>query len=448
MRTVEIIEKKRDREVLSRDEIDYFVQGFTRGEIPDYQVSAWAMAVVLNSMTVREVTDLTLAMAYSGDTIDLSHAIPIAVDKHSTGGVGDKTTLVVEPIVAACGLPVAKMSGRGLGFTGGTLDKVESIPGFRVNMTTTEFIQQLKDIGLVLSGQTADLAPADGLLYALRDVTGTIPSIPLIASSIMSKKIAAGAQAIVLDVKVGNGAFLKSLDGAVLLAETMVGIAEMTGRKAVALISDMNQPLGLTVGNSLEVKEALLTMRGLGPLDFTEHCLEVASQMLVLGGQTTNKEQGRSMAVKALQSGKALEKFVSLIEAQGGDSSYIYDTERFPRASLITDVRSYNSGYLKEIHAQIIGEVAVDLGAGRTKKEEAIDHSVGIELHCKVGDFTEIGQVLFTIHANQPALVEPARVKLLSALTWSDTPVECLPLFYTTVTTKGTLLENDFLPLF
>jgi pyrimidine-nucleoside phosphorylase len=283
MRPVDIIIKKRDRQELTRAEIEYFIQGYTRGDIPDYQAAAWAMAVVLNGMSLREITDLTLSMANSGEVLDLSNVVLVAVDKHSTGGVGDKTTLVVEPTVAACGLPVAKMSGHGLGFSGGTLDKMESIPGYRTNLTTEEFLDQLQRINLVLTGQSADLAPADGKLYALRDVTGTVESIPLIASSVMSKKIASGAQGIVLDVKWGNGAFMTSLDDAKALAEMMVYIARLTDRKAVALLSDMNQPLGNAVGNALEVIEAIETLQGGGPEDFRQHCLEVASHMLVLG---------------------------------------------------------------------------------------------------------------------------------------------------------------------
>ncbi len=319
MRAVDIIIKKKDREELTREEIEFFINGYVLGEIPDYQAAAWAMAVVLNGMTPRETTDLTLAIAGSGDTLDLSGVVPIAVDKHSTGGVGDKTTLVVEPLVAACGLPVGKMSGRGLGFSGGTLDKMESIPGYRTDLTTYEFVEQLRSIGLVLTGQTADLAPADGKLYALRDVTGTVQSIPLIASSVMSKKIAAGAHAIVLDVKVGLGAFMENLDEARQLAELMVSIAGLAKRRAVALLSDMNQPLGYAVGNLLELKEALDTYHGGGPPDFLEHCLVVAGHMLALGGQALNEEHGKQIAHQALKDGRGWERFKILVAAQGGD---------------------------------------------------------------------------------------------------------------------------------
>lgn len=430
MRAVDIIVKKRDKEELTRQEIEFFVQGFTRGDIPDYQASAWAMAVVLNSMTLREITDLTLAMAFSGDILDLSQVVPIAVDKHSTGGVGDKTTLVVEPIVAACGLPVAKMSGRGLGFSGGTLDKMESIPGYRVNLTTEEFLEQLRSIGLVLTGQTANLAPADGKLYALRDVTGTVQSIPLIASSVMSKKIAAGAQAIVLDVKVGCGAFMTSLEAGQVLAETMAWIAKLSERKAVALLSDMNQPLGYAVGNSLEVQEAIQTLHGAGPADFQEHCLVLAGHMLELGGLVPDEHAGRVLAEQALRQGKAWQHFRELVQAQGGDLRYIDEPENFPKAAFIETVVSPRSGYLQGIHARIVGETAVLLGAGRAKKGDPIDHSVGIVVHHKVGDYLNEGQPLFTVHANQPEALAQARQALLEAHTWSDEPVDPLPLFY------------------
>ena len=334
MRAVDIIIKKRDRGELSQEEINFFVQGFTQGEISDYQVSAWAMAVLLNGMSDRETTDLTMAMVHSGEMLDLSGVVPIAVDKHSTGGVGDKTTLVVEPVVASCGLAVGKMSGRGLGFSGGTLDKMESIPGYRTNLTREEFLAQLKSLGLVLTGQTSDLAPADGKLYALRDVTGTVQSIPLIASSVMSKKIAAGAQAIVLDVKVGLGAFMQTLSEARQLARLMVAIGSLSGRQVVALLSDMNQPLGNAIGNALEVTEAVNTLHGKGPDDFTEHCLTVASQMLVLGKKAEGIESARLMAESALASGQAWQAFRDLVIAQGGDVNFVDHLELLPTAPL------------------------------------------------------------------------------------------------------------------
>lgn len=430
MRAVDLIIKKRDGEELSREEIDFFIQGYTRGEIPDYQASAWAMAVMLRGMNERETTDLTMAMAHSGETLDLTGVVPIAVDKHSTGGVGDKTTLVVEPIVAACGLPVGKMSGRGLGFSGGTLDKMESIPGYRTNLSREEFIDQLRKEGLVLTGQSGDLAPADGKLYALRDVTGTVPSIPLIASSIMSKKIAGGAQAIVLDVKIGLGAFMSDLSEGRKLANLMVAIGTLSGRKVIALLSDMNQPLGNAVGNALELREALDTLRGNGPEDFREHCLVAASHMLVIGRKAANLESARTMAEAALEGSRALACFRRLVEAQGGDVRYVDEPDRLPSAPLIETVTAPRAGYLLGINAREVGETSVELGAGRARKEDSIDHAVGIVIHHKVGDHIEAGEELFTIHANDAAKLAAARARLLAAHQWSMEPVPALPLFY------------------
>lgn len=433
MRAVDIIIKKRDGGELSREEITFFVEGFTRGDIPDYQVSAWAMAVLLKGMSAQETTDLTLAMAHSGDILDLNGVVPIAVDKHSTGGVGDKTTLVVEPLVAACGLPVGKMSGRGLGFSGGTLDKLEAIPGFRTNLTTEEFIEQLRTLGLVLTGQSADLAPADGKLYALRDVTGTVQSTPLIASSIMSKKIAAGAQAIVLDVKTGMGAFMQTIPEARELAEVMVSIGALSGRKVVALLSDMNQPLGFAVGNALEMREAIETLHGGGPEDFREHCLVVAAHLLMLGGRAASESEARLMAEAAIADGSAWQRFVVLVKAQGGDVRYVENPDLMPAAPLIESVPAPRSGYLAQINAREVGETAVELGAGRSRKEDQIDHAVGIVILHKVGERVQAGQPLFTIHANDAHKLAAARERLLAAHQWSDTPVEPLPLFYAVV---------------
>jgi pyrimidine-nucleoside phosphorylase len=430
MRAVDIITKKRDHQELTRDEINFFVNGFTRGQIPDYQVSAWAMAVLLNGMTPQETTDLTLAMVLSGQMLDLSGVVDIAVDKHSSGGVGDKTTLVVLPVVAACGLPVGKMSGRGLGFSGGTLDKMESIPGYRCDLTTEEFKQQLKEKGIVLTGQSLDLAPADGKLYALRDVTGTVQSIPLIASSIMSKKIAAGAQAIVLDVKTGLGAFMETLTEARELADLMIAIGELAGRDVIALLSDMNQPLGHAVGNALEVREAIETLQGGGPDDFREHCLHVSAQMLILGKVAKDEAEGRHLAEEAISSGGGLEQFRLLVSAQGGDVAYVDDPDRLPRASLIETVNVSRSGYLAQIDARSVGEAAVALGAGRARKGDPIDHAVGFIIHHKVGEWVEKGQPLFTIHANDQSRLEEARQRVLAAHAWSEEPVPPLPLFY------------------
>lgn len=430
MRAVNIIIKKRERQELSREEIDFFVEGFTDGTIPDYQASAWAMAVLLNGMSDRETTDLTLAMVRSGETLDLSSAVEIAIDKHSTGGVGDKTTLVVGPVVAACGLPVGKMSGRGLGFSGGTLDKMESIPGYRTDLSQEEFLAQLKKFKIVLTGQSADLAPADGKMYALRDVTGTVPSMPLIASSVMSKKIAAGAHAIVLDVKLGEGAFMTNLDDARQLAEIMVAIGKLSGRRVVGLLSDMNQPLGEAVGNAMETREAIETLQGGGPEDFREHCLVIASHMLVLGNRAESLEEARKMAEKAAADGTGLEYFRTLVREQGGDVSYVDHPEKLPTASLVEQVPAPRSGWLKAVRAREVGETSVELGAGRARKGDPIDHAVGIMVHHKVGDRVEAGEALFTVHANDAARLAQAKKRLEEAVEWSDTVCDPLLLFY------------------
>ena len=433
MRMVDIIIKKRDKQELSHEEIETFVQGYTIGEIPDYQASALAMAILLNGMNAHETLALTLAMAHSGEVLDLTNVVPIAVDKHSTGGVGDKTSLVVAPIVSACGLPVGKMSGRGLGFSGGTLDKLESIPGFRCNLSTDEFIGQLKSIGIVLTGQSADLAPADGKLYALRDVTGTVQSITLIASSIMSKKIAAGAQAILLDVKVGLGAFMTNLEDARRLAELMVEIGKLVERKTVAILSDMNQPLGKAIGNSLELIEALDTLRGNGPDDFREHCLVASGYMLLLGGLARNEIQGKKIAQEALDTGKALLKFRDLVQAQGGDVRYVDEPTRFPKAKWILGVKSPRSGYLTEVNAREAGETTVFLGGGRAQKDDPIDHTVGVIVEHKVGDAVKAGELLFTVHANDEEKLGLAVQRMLTAHHWSDVSVKSLPLYYGTI---------------
>jgi len=430
MRAVDIIIKKREKGELSREEIKFFIEGFVSGEVPDYQASAFAMAVLLNGMTARETTDLTLSMAHSGQLLDLRDVVDLAVDKHSSGGVGDKTSIAVLPIVAACGLPVGKMSGRGLGFSGGTLDKLESIPGYRVDLTTEEFKQQLKEKGIVLTGQSLDLAPADGKLYALRDVTGTVQSIPLIASSIMCKKLAAGAQAILLDVKTGNGAFMETLDEARELARLMVDIGKLAGREVIALLSDMNQPLGYAVGNSLEVIEAIETLKGKGPEDFREHCLHICENLLVLGKRVKELSEGRALAEKAIADGLALEKLRILVRAQGGDVSFVDDTSKFPRAEYVEMVESPREGYLTQILARPVGEASVTLGAGRAKKSDAVDHAVGFIIHHKVGDKVGKGDALFTIHANDAAKLAEVHDVVLAAHMFSDSPVERLPLFY------------------
>jgi len=430
MRIPEMIEKKRDGRELTSQEIRFFVEGYTRGDIPDYQAAAWCMAVFFRGMTRRETADLTLAMAHSGEMLDLHDIAPIVVDKHSSGGVGDKVSLIVAPLAAASGLHVGKMSGRGLSFSGGTIDKLESIAGFRVNLGEDEFRAQLKTHGIVLVGQSKDLAPADGKLYALRDVTGTVPSLPLIASSIMSKKIAAGADAIVLDVKCGSGAFMKTPDDARRLAETMVGIGHELKRKVTALIGDMDQPLGYAIGNALEVKEAIDTLHGHGPADLTEHSLVIASHMLYLGERAPSVEAGRKLAEELLKSGRAWDKFVEWIVAQGGDRSMIEDPTRLPQATIVREVNSDRAGYIRSINALEVGLTSVDLGAGRAQKDDPIDYAVGIILHVKVGQSIGRGQPLFTIHANDQGKAVAAEARLRSAIQFSAEPVQPLPLFY------------------
>jgi len=416
MRAVDIIVKKRDGGELTAEEIQSFIQGYTRGDIPDYQAAAWCMAVLLRGMTHREASDLTLAMARSGDTLDLHHITPFVVDKHSTGGVGDKTTLVVAPLVASQGLPVGKMSGRGLDFSGGTLDKLESIRGFTVTLGQQQFMHQLAEHGIVVAGQSADLAPADGKLYALRDVTGTVESMPLVASSIMSKKIAAGADAIVLDVKVGRGAFMKTDAEAEELAEVMVAIGRGAGRKVAAVISDMNQPLGYAVGNALEVREAIDTLHGGGPTDFREHCLTVAGIMLMLGDKASNLDEARNILIRSLDDGTAWRKFVEWIIAQGGDRAMLEAPGLLPSAVLIEELPSPQAGTVAEIDAYQIGRTAVLLGGGREKKGDPIDHAVGIVHHKKVGDRIEKGEPLLTIYANNEGKLERVHSRLLSAI--------------------------------
>lgn len=430
MRMVDLIEKKRDGKRLTPEELAFFVHGYTAGDIPDYQVAALLMAIVWRGMDDRETADLTLLMADSGERLELKDVAPFVVDKHSTGGVGDKVSLVVAPTVAACGLPVGKMSGRGLGFSGGTLDKLESIPGYRVDLSVAEFKAQLKRIGIVLTGQSANLAPADGKLYALRDVTGTVSSLPLIVSSIMSKKIAAGADAIVLDVKVGSGAFMKTLAEAQALAVSMVNIGQQVGRRVVARISDMNQPLGYAVGNDLEVCEAIDTLQGRGPVDFREHCMVIAGEMLWLGGKAADVEAGIALAQETVASGAAWEKFRQLILAQGGDVGYVDDPTRFPDTAIVETVSAPCAGYLVHTQAAEIGMAAVDLGGGRARKGDPIDHSVGILLHVKVGDYVSVGAPVFTVYANHPAQKEAAVQRVLAALEFSAESPSPLPLFY------------------
>jgi len=397
MRTVELIERKRDGGKLSKDEIDFLVQGYVKGQIPEYQIASLLMAIVWRGMDAKETAALTASMVASGQRLDLSRFGRV-VDKHSTGGVGDKTTLVVAPLVAACGLPVAKMSGRGLGFSGGTLDKLESIAGYRVDLSTAQFLAQLERIGIVVTGQTKDLAPADGLLYALRDATGTVPSIPLIASSVMSKKIAAGAHAVVLDVKVGSGAFMKDRRMATALARAMVGIGTAQGLAVTCELTDMQQPLGFAVGNSLEVAEAIATLRGEGPPDLTELALVAASEMLVLGRRAATAKAARHRAEAALADRSGLAKLRQLVEAQGGDVRMIDDPARLPRSPRVETLRAPRTAYVAAIDAETIGVASVHLGAGREKEGDPIDHRTGIVLRCKVGDRVERGQPIADVH--------------------------------------------------
>ena len=433
MRAVDIIARKRDGMALNAEEIDFFVQGFTQGAIPDYQVGAWLMAIFLRGMDRQETIDLTMSMARSGDQLNLHDIAPFVADKHSTGGVGDKTTLVVAPLVAAAGICVGKMSGRGLGFTGGTLDKLESIPGYRSDLTEEEFRAQLASVGIVVTGQSGDLAPADGKLYALRDVTATVGALPLIASSIMSKKIAAGANGIVLDVKVGHGAFMRTEEDAHALAVLMVDIGRRVGRRVRAVISDMNQPLGRAIGNALELEEALDTLQGRGPADFREHCLTVAGQMLQLTGQVADDTELRAQLTGLLTSQRAFAKFREWIAAQQGDLQSVDDPRRLPAARFQREIPAPRTGYIAGINAREVGLTSMLLGGGRAKKGDQIDHAVGIVLHAKVGEGVTEGQPLLTIHANDEGKLAGARQRLLSAYEWSDKEIDPLPLLHRSV---------------
>ena len=401
MRMVDIIEKKRDGQILTKEEIEFFIEGYTNGDIPDYQASSLAMAIFFQDMNEEERAALTMAMVNSGDVIDLSKINGIKVDKHSTGGVGDTTTLVLAPLVAAVGVPVAKMSGRGLGHTGGTIDKLESIDGFHVEISEADFIKIVNEDQVAVIGQTGNLTPADKKLYALRDVTGTVNSIPLIASSIMSKKIAAGADAIVLDVKTGNGAFMKTLEDAEALAHAMVSIGNNVSRNTMAIISDMSQPLGRAIGNALELKEAIDTLNGQGPEDLTELVLTLGSQMVVLAERANTLEEARQLLNEAIENGSALDKFKTFLENQGGDASVVNLPELLPTAKYQIDYKAKSSGVVSELIANEIGVASMMLGAGRQTKDDDIDLSVGIVLNKKVGDKVNVGESLLTIHSNR-----------------------------------------------
>lgn len=424
MRMYDIIMKKRNGESLSKEEICFFIEGYTKGEIPDYQVSALMMAVYFQGMNEEETLALTMAMANSGEMLDLSEISGIKVDKHSTGGVGDKTTLALTPMVAACGIPVAKMSGRGLGHTGGTIDKLESFPGFTTGISTDIFIKNVNRIGIAVMGQTTDLAPADKKLYALRDVTATVDNMSLIASSIMSKKLAAGADAIVLDVKTGSGAFMKNEADSVALASEMVKIGRNAGRNTIAVVSDMDQPLGYAVGNALEVKEAIETLKGEGPDDFVELCMVLGSQMLIAGGKAENDTQAKAMLQKVLDNGEALDKLAEFIEAQGGDKRAVYDTKLLPQAKIIEPVYSPKDGYIDHIECDEVGICSLVLGGGRETKDSEIDLSVGIVLTKKVADKVTKGDILAYIHANDRNKMLLAEERLLKAYRFSETKPE------------------------
>lgn len=422
MRAVDIIIKKRDGIKLSKKEIDFMVSGYTKGLIPDYQMSSFLMAIYFKGMDDEETSFLTKSMLNSGDILDLSSIQGYKVDKHSTGGVGDKTTLVVAPIVASLGIKVAKMSGRGLGHTGGTIDKLESIPGYNVNISEDAFIKQVNDIGIALIGPTKSLAPADKKMYALRDVTGTVSSIPLIASSIMSKKLAAGTDIIVLDVKVGKGAFMKSIEEARKLAKAMVQIGTSLNKKVVAVLTNMNDPLGLAVGNNLEVIEAINTLNGNGPKDFTELCIIASAELILEAGLTKDIDEAKKLAIKQIENKEALNKFAELVKAQGGDASYIYNPDKFEKSKYIIPVMSNKAGYVKSIDALSIGIASMKLGAGREKLEDNINYNVGIILNKKPGDKVNNNDILAYIHSDSNEILEVNNM-IIDAYEFSDSMV-------------------------
>lgn len=424
MRMYDLIMKKRNGGQLTKEEIEFMVKGFTAGEIPDYQMSAMMMAVYFVGMNTEETLHLTMAMANSGDMLDLSAVEGIKVDKHSTGGVGDKTSLALVPMVAACGIKVAKMSGRGLGHTGGTIDKLESFPGFSTEITEERFIHNVNTIGIAIMGQTADLAPADKKLYALRDVTATVDNMSLIASSIMSKKLASGADAIVLDVKTGSGAFMKKEQDALALAQEMTAIGNNAGRKTAAVISDMDQPLGFAVGNALEVKEAIDTLKGNGPADFVELCLALGSRMVVAGGKAKDTREAEKMLKQVIADGSALEKLKQFVEAQGGDVRAISDTDLLPQAKYREEILSLEEGYVKHIVCDEVGICSLMLGGGRETKESSIDLSVGLVLKKKVGDYVRKGEALAVIHGNDPEKMKTAAKRFTDSYSFSAVEVK------------------------
>lgn len=437
MRMYDVILKKRNGEELTKEEIQFFVEGYTKGTIPDYQASALMMAIYFRKMNKRETADLTLAMVNSGAVIDLSTIKGVKVDKHSTGGVGDKTTLVLAPMVAAAGVPVAKMSGRGLGHTGGTLDKLESIEGFKVDLKLGEFINNVNDVKIAVCGQTGDLAPADKKLYALRDVTATVDNISLIASSIMSKKLASGSDAIVLDVKTGSGAFMKTLDDSFLLAKEMVDIGTNLNKNVIALITEMNEPLGHAVGNALEVKEAIETLKGKGPEDFMNLCIELGSAMLVLGGRTTDIEEAKRILKATIDEGTALAKLKDMVRAQHGNPEQIDNPDLLPKAANVLDILAETEGYVHGIDAEGIGRAALAIGAGRETKESPIDYAVGIILAKKVGDYVKKGDVIAKVHINDLGKLLECKQKLMEAYQLSDSKPHKRPLIFGKVDKDG-----------
>ena len=420
MRMYDLIEKKRDGGVLTTEEINFMVDNYTKGEIPDYQMSAMMMAIFFRGMNKEETLALTLAMRDSGDILNLSAIAGVKVDKHSTGGVGDKTSIALAPLVASVGVKVAKMSGRGLGHTGGTIDKLESFKGFSTGISNEQFINQVNDIGMAIMGQTKELAPADKKLYALRDVTATVDNMSLIASSIMSKKLAAGADAIVLDVKCGSGAFMKKYEDSLALAKEMVEIGKGAGKKTVGFITDMDEPLGFAVGNALEVKEAIETLRGNGPKDFTELCLTLGTQMVVFSGIETNELKARNMLVDNINNGKALDKLAEFVRSQGGDDSYVYDTDKLPSSRYTTTLASPVDGYISHIECSEVGVCSLLLGGGRETLESEIDPAVGIELLYKCGDKVSKGQDIAVIHYNDESKMKQAKSRLIKAYSFAD----------------------------
>ena len=425
MRMYDLIIKKRNGGTLNKEEINFMISEYTAGNIPDYQMSAMMMAIYFQKMTPEETADLTTAMAKSGDILNLSDIEGVKVDKHSTGGVGDKTSIALTPMAAACGVKIAKMSGRGLGHTGGTIDKLESFPGFSTSITSEHFRKQVNQIGISIMGQTLDIAPADKKLYALRDVTATVDNMSLIASSIMSKKLASGADAIVLDVKTGSGAFMKNEEDAKALAKEMVSLGKHAGKKTIAVVSDMDQPLGNAIGNALEVKEAIETLQGKGPKDFVELCMTLGAQMLIAGGRAENVEQAENMLKSVIADGSALNKLAEFVKAQGGDAAAVYDTSQLPQASIVEEILSEKEGYIERIICDEVGICSLILGGGRETKESEIDLSVGLILHKKVGDYVKKGESLAAIHANDLEKLKTAKERFLNAYVYTAEPIEC-----------------------